>query len=223
MGMMDQVRALVGMSKNADDGETRLRSSWYADLMVSELNPKWFEWAARGFLFIYPTAAAGVTFAVAGNNLPTIWNPNGSNKLFVPLRVILGYVSGTHAAGHVAWASQNNVGSAIGTAAPLSVFTDITPVNGIIGLGKKSAMRFASTCTFTTAPTYLRPAGLSTAAMVATSTVAPFPMTTDEDGSIILAPGAALQLCASAAIVMVASVAIIGLELPIPPGYDITG
>jgi hypothetical protein len=182
--------------------------------------PKWFELAARGRIFVYPTAAAGVTFAVAGNNLPTLWNPSGSNTMFIPLRVVLGYVSATNVAGHLAWAFQSNVGSAIGTAAPISVFTAITPVNGLIGGGRQPKVRFASTVTFTTAPTYLRPVGLSTAALAATTAVPPFPMSFDEDGSLILMPGNALQLCGNAAIAMVASVAIIGAEISLPPGFD---
>lgn len=214
------VRTLVGLPKLADDGQPSLRSGWFADLIVSELNPKWFEWAARGYLYHYSSAAAGVTLAVAGNNLPTIWNPMGSGKLFVPLRVLLGYVSATNVAGHLSWAKQANVGSQLGTAAPFSVFTDIAAENAILGGGKKSAVRFSTTQTWTAAPTYFRPCGLSTAAMAAATAVAPFPMVFDEDGSIIVQPGNAIQLCANAAIAMVAAVSILGLELPLPPGFD---
>lgn len=108
-----------------------------------------------------------------------------------------------------------------GTAAPLSVFTDITPVNCLLsGSGRKNKVRFATTCTFTAAPTYLRPVGISTAALAATTAVAPFSMTFDEDGGLVAAPGTALQLCGNAAIAMVASVAITGLEIPLPPGWD---
>ena len=211
----------VGPVKASDGINIPRRAGWFGDQMVSDLNPKWFEWVTRGFGFIYASAAAGVTFAVAGNNLPTFWNPAGSGVLFVPLRVYLGYVSATMVAGHVAWASLLNAGSQIGTGAPVVSLTDITPTNALIGVGRARRVRFATTISFTAAPTYLRPAGqVNTLAGTAAAVVAPFPMVWDEDSGLVLAPGNALQLCANAAIAMVASVAVLGLEIPLPPGWE---
>lgn len=213
---------LVGVPKCADDAEPRQRGGWFGDTIISQLMPRYFENAARGSLFIFASAAAGVTLAAPGNNLPTIWNTAGSNKLVIPVRVILGYVSATHAAGHLAWAYQNNTGANIGTASPFSVFTDIAPQNCLIGGAAQRAngIRFSTTQTFTAPPTYLRPAGLNTAALVATTAVAPWPMTFDEDGTLVVTPGNAIQLCANAAIAMVASVAIVALVISIPPGFE---
>lgn len=213
---------LVGQSKWADGANpTYLRSGNLGDQIVTELNPKWYEHALRGNVFSYSSAATGITFAAnPATNQPTIWNPAGSNKLFIPVRVVLGYVSGTHSAGFLQWSFQNNVGTSLATAAPFSVFTQIAGVNAVVGgSAPASAMKFATTLTYTAAPTYLRPVGLSTAALTAATAVQPFPMSWDEDGSIILAPGSSLTLTANAAIVMVAAVTIIGLELPFPPGY----
>lgn len=206
----------VGPGVYGDSEDHILRLGVQGDLIVSELNGKYYEHLHRGNVFIYSSAAAGVTFAALGSNLPTIWNPADSGKLFVPIKVTIGYVSTTNAAGHLCWGFQNRVGSNIGTAAPISLFTDIAPVNALVGSGKASRMRFATTVTFTVAPTYLRNVGISTAAMTATTAVAPFKMDFEEDGTIGLMPGGALQLGANAAVAMVASVSIVGIELPLP-------
>lgn len=210
----------VGPAKAADGLDIRQRAGWNADTIMSELNPKWFEWMVRGFLFWYPSAAAGVALAAAGNNQPTIWNPAGSGVLFVPLRVILGYVSTTHAAGHAAWATQQNMGSALGTAAPFSIFTNIVPTNALLGSGKTSKVRFSTTQTWSAAPTYLRPTGPSFAALAAATAVDVAPKWWDEDGGFGVAPGSAIQLCANAAVAGIYASAILGLEFPLPPGWD---
>lgn len=210
----------VGFAAAPDGLDLRLRSGWFADLIKSDLNPRWFEWASRGFLFHYSTAVGGIAMAAAGNNQPTLWNPTGSGKLFVPLRVLLGYVSTTSAAFHFAWNQLSNAGSQAATASPILTWTDLTPQNGLIGFGKKPAIRFSVACTFTTAPSYLGPTGLSTVAMTAAGTNPPFPMGWDEDGSIVVPPGSAIQLSASGAMLMTNAIRIIGLELPLPPGWQ---
>lgn len=210
----------VGYGKAADDADVRMRAGWNEDLIISELNPKWFEWAARGFLFHYATAVGGIAFAAAGNNQPTIWNPAGSGKLLVPLEVRLGYVSTTSAAFHFAWNQLLNAGSQAATASPILTWTDLTPQNALIGSGKKPAGRFATACTFTAAPTYLGPAGLSTVAMTAAAVNAPFPMTWEEQGSLVVPPGNAIQLSASGAMLMIAAARILVLEMPLPPGFE---
>lgn len=210
----------VGQAKASDGLDIRARAGWWGDQIKSDLNPKWFEWCARGFLFYYPTAAGGVALAAPGNNQPTIWNPAGSGVMVVPLRVIPGYVGTTHAVGHMAWARQANVGSQLGTAAPFSVFTDITPSNGLIGAGRVSKVRFSTTQTWTAAPTYLRPCGPNFLAATAAAVVDIGPKVFDEDGSLIVLPGNAIQLCANGAVAAVYASCIIALELPLPPGYD---
>jgi len=175
----------------------------------------------RGKLLIFSSAAAGLAIGVAGNNNPTIWNPAGSGRLFVPIRTLLGYVSTTQVAGHYAWAYQTDVGSAIATGAPITAFTKLPPVNALIGArNQKSPIVFATAVTFGAAPTYLRPTGLSNAAMAAATAIAPFTQILDEDGTLGLLPGCALQLCANAAVAAVQAVAIIGIDLPAPPGYE---
>lgn len=206
----------VGPGNFPDNSDQILRVGNTGEQIVAALQGKFQEHMLRGNLFCYASAAAGVTLNVAGNNQPTIWNPADSGRVFIPVRAYVGYVSGTNVAGHLAWAFQNRVGGNIGTAAPISVFTDITPQPLLLGAGGVPKTRFATTVTFTAAPTYLRPFGVNTAAMAAATAVAPFPMIDDFDGMMGVMPGSALQLCANAAIAMVASVAIIGIEIPLP-------
>lgn len=207
-----QIMGHTGPGRYGDNIDVRLRQGLAGDLIVSELNGKYYEQVTRGNVFIYSTATAGVTLNGIGPNLPTIWNPSGSGRYFIPIKVLLGYVSGASAASHLIWCVLNNAGSQIGTAAPVTSLTAITPVSALIGSQYSSMMRFASTISFGVVPTYLRPIGISTA----TANSTPYFMGFEEDGTICIPPGNALTLAASITTGLVANVTIVGLELQQP-------
>lgn len=209
----------VGVSRFPDGADADLQLGYNAEGIVTELHGKYYQNTLRGNSYMYSSAAAGVTLAALGNNLPTLWNPSGSGKNLVLNKVLIGWVSTTWAVGNIVYGYQTNVGSAIGTGAPISVFTAITPVNlNISGAGspQASVMRFATTVTFTTAPTFLATAGINSAALAAATAASNFIMMDDLDGRIVIGPGAALQVAANGAVAGVCIVSIYGTEIPIP-------
>lgn len=156
---------------------------------------KYYDQAKQGHVFIGSTAVAGVVPPIFSNVAQTfaLWNPFGSGKNIVPLKLQAGYVSTTGAAGNLALAYNPAAGANFGTAAPIATGTFAAPVNALLGgNGDASIARFApATITFTAAPLFLRSLGMSQLVTTAADiTNVPWTLETDFDGSLVLAPGA---------------------------------
>lgn len=180
---------------------------------------KYYELCARGNLFIYTSAAAGIVLTtVAATNQFTVWNPAGSGFNFVPLVVKFGWNAGAGnvIAGQIAYYSSANVGSALGL--PISVFTAIAPVPACLGgpCRKVSAMRFSTTNTLPAAPVLLRPSKFSLWQGRDASTRAPFVMVENLDGTIVIPPGNTFAIAGDSAIIPNFCISVIGAEIPIP-------
>lgn len=159
---------------------------------------KYYDQVKLGRVFIGSTAAAGTAFPISTGTAVTfaLWNTS-SNKNAVPLWFAGGYTSGTIALGALGLANQYG-GFALGNAAPLSVFTDGTPKNALLGNGGASAMRFTpSAATLTAGGTGLMVTGHSIES--ATAGLGIFAWNHDFDGKIIVPPGHLLFACSSVA------------------------
>lgn len=218
MGDSTMVRR-VGPAVLPDGEEVREgRISHEKALVVAEIGGKYWEHLIRGNLFIYSTAATGITPAAAGtSNAPMIWNPSDSGKVFVPLQVNYGGISGTVIVAHFAWGYKLNCGAQTGTAAPIVSFTAVTPINCLLGSGKASKMNFAAaTCSLTGNVVYGGNVGVSAGGANAAGPL--YTMRWDlHDGLLAFPPGTAFFPCISnGAIALVSSVTVIGAELPMP-------
>ncbi len=165
---------------------------------VQDLHGRYAEAAYRGRLFHGSTPAAGVTVPIFSNLTQQfgLWNPLGSGYLAILSKVALGYVSGTNVAGHVCYAVKPNLG--VAEAVPTSV-TLITATNGYLGYGQSSVMKLVSPITIAAAATYLRPMGVSQDVQPATGVNAPWTMTEDLEGSMIVSPGTAFFVASNVA------------------------
>lgn len=213
---------------NFADGHMRARARLGSEgeMIVSRLNPRYYELATRGRMFIYSSAAAGIVLAdVTTTNQFGIWNPLGSGVLFVPFQIRIGVVSGASGiAGTVCIYYQEGVGANIGTAAPITVWTDITPRNALLGGGYRSRLRFATTNTLTAAPARFRTAAWSqmqgrtgSANSPWTMAAAGFPVSqVDSVSTPQLVPGTAMFLAGNKAIALTVHVTVIGAEIPLP-------
>jgi hypothetical protein len=160
---------------------------------------KWYPEVKAGKVFIGSTAVAGTAFPISTGTAVTfgLWNTS-TNKDAVLLSLNLGYTSGTIALGEIGLANQN-VGYAIGTAAPLSAFNAGTPKNAYLGAGNASAMSFtpAATTTLTAGGTACWWSGYSIES--ATAGLGIFRAQIDIDGQVIVPPGQLVFLCGSIA------------------------
>lgn len=213
-----RIEKLVGVARLSDDTLSQPRLGNQGDTITGQLNPEHYEQVLRGNGFVYTAAAAGAALAAFGvNSAPFIWNPTGSGKLLVIVKVAVGLATVTATAGHVVYGVMQNMGSQIGTAQPIVSATFVPAVNLNIGGGNVSVMRFAPT-TITllaaTAATFLATMGTGQATAATTAT-SPYLAIDNVDGAIIIPPGCAFVIGASATI-STYTCSIFGLELPIP-------
>ncbi len=175
---------------------------------------KYFTDTLAGRVFIGSTAAAGVALPVETGTAVTfgLWNTS-PNRNAVPLWISMAYVSGTIVVGGFGIANQS-CGFAIGTAAPLSAFTDGTPKNALLGYGGASAMRFTpSAATLTAGGT--RCMLLGAAHEIATAGPGVSTITYDFNGALIVPPGQLIFPCYSIAQTGVFSISMAWAEVPV--------
>lgn len=159
---------------------------------------RYFADVMTGNVFIGATAAAGTAFPISTGTAVTfgLWNTS-TTKNAVLLDLDAGYTSGTIAIGEFGLANQY-CGFAIGTAAPLSAFTDGTPKNALIGAGGASSMRFTpSAATLTAGGTALKWLGGSNEIATAAPGVSNFHY--EFGGKVIVPPGQLVFVCGSVA------------------------
>ncbi len=174
---------------------------------------KYYDAVAAGYTFIGSTAAAGTAFPITTGTAVTfgLWNTSPT-KSAILLTLDLGYTSGTIALGSLAIANQY-CGFALGTAAPLSAFTDGTPKNALLGSGAGSSMRFTpSAATLTAGGTALKFIGKGIES--ATVGLGVFDGHYDFDGAIIVPPGNLVFLASSIAQTGLFSASLMWAEVP---------
>src|SRR4030042_1584928 len=81
----------VGAPKNLSDNQrTDFLGGSMGQLVTADIWGKFGEFCRRGWVFsARVAAAAAVPISTTVTNAPTSWNPAGSGKLVVPLRIIL--------------------------------------------------------------------------------------------------------------------------------------
>ena len=212
----------VGVSRYADNqvGPPRLGNA--GEMVVSPLNPKYYEHTVRGNMFSYTTALAGnALVAATTTNAPAIWNPAGSGKNLVIVQVRAARTAkGTPLEGSIVYLTLSAAGSGIGTGSQVISLTEVAPVNCLVGSGARSVMRFAPTTISTTGtPTIICTAGFAqTADNGATTVSGPRAESLIDyvEGAIVVPPGNTFQLGAAVSISTTYTFTILGLELPLP-------
>lgn len=188
--------------KNQSGGNPTAIMGPSGDVLVSELHGKYYNANINGGLYYASSASAGSAFTIFSNATGVglfLLNPAGSGKNLVLTKAKVGMNSNAATAAS-AWgyAWQNNVGAGgVGTAAPLTLFTQITATRGscICGpAGQGASVALAgSAATFTTALTWGRAASFGTgtgAITVAWGVV----LEETFDGSMIVPPNCIFSL-----------------------------
>lgn len=112
-------------------------------MTINYSNAPYYPDVVGGGVFIGSTAAAGVAAPAVGGTAMTfgLWNTAPGLRA-VLLGFAVQYVSGTITVAGFGLTIIPNAGFAIGTGAPISIFTAGTPTNALIGSGAASAMKF---------------------------------------------------------------------------------
>ena len=169
-----------------------------------------------GNLFFYkvPSQALLINSNVTG--FPTVFN-SSPNKVFVPVSVHLGFISGTTTIGSVLMAQTLNAGNSVGTGAAILTGTPVAAECSYIGgPGQSSVMQFFPTAvTFTAVPTVVMPLSLNLGA--ADPTNSGHDHVHNFDGKTGFYPGSAMSIVYSVTTsTSVWWMTIVGLELALP-------
>jgi len=217
-----RIEGRTGVARYADDQEGPPRYGNQGETLVSDMNGFFYEQAMRGNAFVYSTALAGnALVAATTTNAPFLWNPLGSGKNIVLIKIAAGRTAkGTPLEGNIVYLTLANAGAAVGTGAPIVSGTFVAGVNCLLGGGQASIAKFAPTTVATTGtPTIIGPAGFAqTADNGATTVSGPHSESLIDyiNGLIIIPPGNTFQIGASVALSSTYAFSIWALELPVP-------
>lgn len=179
-----------------------------ATASILQVHGKYWKQANNGYVFFVSTIAAGLAVPISNSTslTPTValWNPASSGRNCALIRYTAAYVSGTSVATPIALGYVASAGDAISTAGPFSAFNQsvlgTNLFNGQLGSGNVTKMRSSAngTNTLTAAPVYLMTM-FGESALVATTAMNPYGVSYEFDGSVIVPPGVAVTLLATAA------------------------
>jgi hypothetical protein len=193
----------VGLRNDPDGltGNDALRVTRDGALVAAQAHGQYLDSAVRHRVYTGCSATGGIALIVAATTggHPTLWNPSDSGRYLSVIRLALSYVSGNNAPTALTWHSTGNTGAQIATGAAILTGTRVAPVGVVGGALDHKGVWIPTVNTFTAAPTYLMPTGLSLFTGVAATAVAPFVLRADYHGDLVLAPGTALSLCSQAA------------------------
>jgi hypothetical protein len=182
----------------------------------------YFDWLKKGYIFngLVSTAAEIPKFDDT-TNVPTLWNPADSGKIIIPISISVGAATAATEVIHgLALNYRKNLGSALGTAAPFSVFTEVATMPMLIGSGKASLAKWGpATNTATAAGTLLMMLGMG---LWLEGTPANSNLYADMvfkfDSILALLPGTSISLCSNVASSTTFNSSIIYAEIPYLPG-----
>jgi hypothetical protein len=107
-------------------------------LLADLMHGKYYHAVEQGRVFSQSATPLGLAIPIyTGTALAgamPVWNPIGSGVKVVPIRVTLGYGSGTADFGSVGLMARNGMGSVIGTGQQATAFAETVAVNGSLGL-----------------------------------------------------------------------------------------
>lgn len=202
----------------AEKSRLPIRGDRFGGVNMSPFLPMYYELAKRGILFNVSTPAAGAAvpaYTTAAQQF-LIYNPEGSGVDIVVLRAWLGYVSTTTAAGHFCWAG------AVGQSLPGTITNAyVQPAlmkqktSNPANVGQKGVYCApGSPSVALVATDYMRPFGTSTVAQTAAGTNAPWNMTDEVEGSIVVPERGLVVIAGNIALLGVCAMSAIVAEIP---------
>lgn len=183
------------------------------EFLVSELHGKYYTSMIRGNIYTATTVAAGLAIPINTTTAPLImlWNPAGSGKVIVPIRMTFSLVSGTAAAGAIMYQglfagspALNNVVTAFADNAGIANASNVgrQTNNNLLGNTAMPAAKCSTQGTntiVTTTSFFLRSPGIGYGNIITTSTLILTSIVDNFDGEIGLLPGMAMYPVAVAA------------------------
>mgnify|MGYP001612894596 CR=1 FL=1 len=217
---MSLIQTAVGapaVSSFADGSQPNLLGGKQGEAVVSELHGKFYTQAVRGNLFVGTQAAAGAVIPIYSNTTQQcgLLNPSGSGVNVVPVRLNIGYVSTTAAAGSFAIGYITAGGGLIATGGKgVTAATTATGINANL-LGPNSKAIFMSAAITTVAPGLLMQIGVNqlvTTAADATNVY--FDGKYAFDGTLIVPQGCGIFVAGNIALLQTVTCSVVWEEVP---------
>ncbi len=220
---LNQIQVGAPSATSLADGSTPPQlGGRQGDGIVSRLHGKYYTQNQRGNVFYGGTDVSGLAFTIFSNATSVallLWNPSGSGKNLVPIRVnVCPLTQGATAASGWGYAWINNAGSSLATAAVVSAFSLVTATRGSASCGPagqgQSVARVGSGATFTTALLWGRAASFGTSTGAVTTQLS-VTLTEDFDGMTIIPPGTVFAVTSSILSGITALASIVWEEVPV--------
>ncbi len=195
--------------------------NWGSQFVIPK-GPEYLEWTRRGLVYstlTSPAAPAAVPIYSTATNSPTLWNPADSDKLVVPIRINLGIAAiATYLDDSFMLAQTLNTGSAVSTAGVFVTFTNIAPLNCLVGGPSGKAKYSGAVVTWTVQPTPFMDIGFSVWAAGTEANLGYAVLTYEFHGGVIMPPGTAISLVGVVASSTTFVTSFVFAELPKPAG-----
>lgn len=181
----------VGVKNLGDSQVTNFRMGNQGELMMNELGGKYMEWTRRGYVFTASGTLLTIPVYTTLTNGPVLWNPAGSGKLVIPLKITLTPGGlGTPVITGLVGCYLNSAGATAATGAPVITFTNIAPIGTNLGKQVTASTLFANAAvTYTAQPTAFYYPGLSMWKSGTDAISTPVTLFHDFEGAVQLQPG----------------------------------
>lgn len=169
---------------------------------VQQVGSQYQKWADAGKVFVGKTGAAiAIPINTATTAAPTLWNPTNSGKKLIPIRIAMSFAAiGTQVQSGFTLGYILRTGDTVATGLPIATFTNIPPTNLRLGNGQSPKALYANaTVTFTTAPTVFLDLGMGQNVQGTAANGEPYTLRYDFNGELIVLPGTAIVVGATAA------------------------
>lgn len=168
---------------------------------VQQIGGQIRSWTEAGKVFVAKTGAAIAIPANGTTASPTLWNPTNSGKKLVPIRIAMSFAAiGTQAQTGFTLGYILNTTDTFATGLPIATFTNITPINLLLGDGRQARAKYANAVvTFTTAPTVFLDLGMGQNVQGTAANGEPYTLRYDFNGELVILPGTAIVLQATTA------------------------
>lgn len=193
----DIAQQLIAGSQNVANGaKITQRGGRQGDAIVSELWGKYGELSSQAAVFVARVnTAAAVPVNSALTNAPALWNPAGSGKWIIPLKIKFSVGAiGTPILQGFTLSYLNNAGAAAATASPVLTFTTQAVLPMKLGVGTSSALFAPAVATYTTNPAVLMDLGVGHFLEGAAASGQIYTAGYDFDSELIIPPGSLIAL-----------------------------
>jgi hypothetical protein len=192
IGKVDFGSALTVGPKNLGDSQvTNFRGGNQGEMMVAELGGKYMEWCRRGWVYTASGTLLTIPVYTTLTNGPALWNPAGSGKLVIPLKITLSAGGlGTPVITGIVGCFLNGAGATAATGAPVITWTNIAPIGTNLGKQGTATTMFANAVvTYTAQPAAFYHTGLNMWKSGTDAISLPTVLGHDFEGAVQLQPG----------------------------------